>query len=495
VSAEPIAYGKVVAPGVLGVPYADSTGLDFPNSYPVAGSSPLSDGSMVYDSSVSVEIENTNPYPVALAVVTEAYTPGTATALENVTLPNGTTVLEPTTVPARLDPTWSNGTVSAAAFSSGTVTLPLANAGAEESLSVKIAGVAWGLSYLTPATDSLAGVFTAGGLWAFGAVVAVVTLAALLVGLIFAHRLAKRIGRSPKVPVLWPVLWAVVPIVWFGAGYVSFNQTLGPLSPAFLPVPLVVAAFPYLPRLFSRYWEMVEVEGLGASTPDHPVNPKATLPLVVKGAELTCAPETWREALYSHWVGLPPVEGYEVSLVGQKTTVQPRLIQVTPALPLGYYQSDATASCWYDSRAGIARTRHKLAWTTEREEPTLAADGVTVTGKRSRRRFSPHIVPGGLRATFPPKLPVAEVLAGVRSAEVAAHDAEVLGIRIAGLQARHGHDRIAYGVEVAEEIIWFYETGEKPRRREEGRQLVESRRNRALTGERKAEGKETGAGA
>ena len=468
----PVAYGKFCGVGVSCVPYADSTRPDFPYSSPVLNSTPLADGAFVYDVQVGFEIVNGNPSPASFEVVTETWVPGTQTVYENVTGPNGTYRLEPVTVSARLDPSWSNGTVYAGPFSSGELELPLRARTSTVDLEVKAGAASWQLTYLTPATSSLAGVYSVGGIWAFGELVAGVTFVALLAGLAFARKLAERIGRSPPVHVLWPIAWISVPVAWFVLGYVSFNQTLGPLSPAVLPVPMVVAAFPYLPRLFTRGFEMAELEGITPITLDEAQNPKAVVPIVRTQGGLRCAPMTWREVLWSHWLGLPEVIGYELKMLGATARIQPRLVPVTN--PLGpYHRAEVTASAWFDARRGLKRPPHHLAWIHGTRTEAIAADGSRSVTK-TRGHFA--LVRGYLEGTFPPKRPVAEELAAVRSAEVAEHDHEI--IRVENAELRGSMDHLALE-RMAEERTWNEEARnrqDRPRSRDEIRRAVELRK-------------------
>jgi hypothetical protein len=477
----PVSYGKFVATGVFGVPYADSTNLSFPYSYPVFGSGPLQDGVLVYDTQVGVEIVNGEPTSQSFLVVAETWTPATVTVVQNESGPNDTVRSVTVQVPIRFDPSWSNATVTAAAFSSGEVELPLRASSSVLDLEVQVGSASWQLSYLPPATSSVAGVYTNGGVWAISALVAIVTLLSLLVALVAAARLARRIGRSPPVPVLWPAAWVAAPVTWFFFGFVSFNQTLGPASPAILPVPMVLAAFPYLPRLFTRSFEMAEIEGLGPLTLDEAANPKAILPLVKAQGGLKCAPQTWREALLSHWVGLPEVRGYEVKLLGDLARVQPRLVPVSNPLT-SYYQAESTASCWFDARKGLKRPRHRIKWTRDEARPVPGPDGATPVGTRNRRHFSPHVVPGFLEGVFPPKRAVAEELAGVRSAEIREHDHEIERIMNADLRGTLDHLARQY----ADQEIAAHEEArqrqDRPRTREEiERALERFRRSREVS--------------
>ena len=479
----PVSYGKVVAPGVFGVPYATTVDPDFPNSHPSLGTGPLEDGNLVYDTSIGIEIVNPSPGPVEFPVVVEVFDWGTVTQYRNVTTANGSTIVEPVQVPARLDPTWRNATVFSEPFSSGEVVIPLPGTPSTRSLSVTVGEATWSLSTLTPATDSVSGVYTTGGIWGLSIVIAGITAAAILGALALARRLARNIGRSPPVPFWWPALWVAVPFVWFLFGYVSFNQSLGPVSPASVPVPIAIAAYPYLPRLFTKWFDMVEVEGIEPVSLDEAQNPKVTLPLVRTQGKLRCAPATWREAFLSHWVGLPEVRGYRVKLLEHDADVLPRLVPVTNPLEDHYYASDATAACWYDARKGIKRPRHRFRWRREENVPILGPDGVTTTGYRVKRRISPHIERGYLEATFPPKIPVAMELARVRAAEVAEHDHEITRLENADLRGTIDHLSRRYAADSLSAHEEARARQDKPRTREEIERLVErNRRARAAKG-------------
>lgn len=475
----PLTYGKALGDGQFGVPYAESTSPSWPYSYPSVGPEPLADGAMVYDIALGFEMVNPTPVPVSLLVVTETWTPGAQTIYRNVTGANGTYSLVPETVSVRLDPYWANSTITALAGSSGVATISLRQTGAQSPLEVRVGSAVWELSYLTPATSSVAGVYTAGGIWAFAAMIALVTLAAILGALWAAQRLAGRIGRSPPVPRWWPALWVGVPLFWFLTGYVSFNQTLGSLSPLALPVPLAIAAYPYLPRLFTRFFDMVEIEGVEPLSMEEGANPKIILPLVRHQGGLRCAAQTWWEAFLSHWVGLPEVRGYTVELLGRKAQVQPRLMRTSCPLD-GYYAAEASASCWYDARRGIRRPRHRLEWWRTESVPVLGPDGGKIASK-SRRHLSPHVVAGYLEATFPPKRPVAQELAGVRSAEVEAHDNEVDRLENADLRGTLRHLSRAYARDSLRAHDEAATRQDMPRSRDELVQLVARNRRKGST--------------
>ncbi len=456
-----------MAPGIAGIPFAESTNPNFPDSYPTFASTPLEDGAFVFDTQIGVEITNPNPYSASFYVVTESFVPGTATILENV---SGT--VQPVSVPFRYDVSWSNSTVFAAPESSGSVELPLRSTSTQRSLELRVGQATWELVYLTPATAAVSGTYTNAGLWTFALLMAAATAGALLVVLFVAKGIALAIGRSPPVPFWWPVIWIAVPVMWFVQGFVSFTQTFGAASPAVaIPIPVALAVLPYLPRLFTRQWEMLEVEGVDPVTLDEAANPKAVLPVVQDRTTLRCAPQTWREALWSGWLGLPEFRGYEVKMPGGSGRVQPRLLRVENPLS-NYYRAEVTASCWYDVRRGISRPRHRLEWKVTEQVPMFAADGVTPAVTRPKRRFSPHLVAGYLEAVYPPKLPVALYLAGVQSVETSAHDAEVLALENSRLIAKSGHDKIEALRENTRTLVRFYEMGDRPRSPEEVARLV-----------------------
>ncbi len=470
-AAAPVAVGKVVAPGVFGVPFASTSSLTFPST--PASVEPLKDGGIVYDTSVSVMIENAGSVPVALTVSTEEWTPGTVTVVQNESGPNGTYRLVPMQVPARLDPSWSNGTVSAEPGSSGIVTIGLQFSASPRPLELQVGSAAWSLTVLTPATSSVAGLYTSEGLIGFGLIESGVTVVAMLAALAAARRLARAAKRTPRVPVLWPILWIGIPVAAFLLDYVPTNQLLGGTSPLLLPVPIAIAVFPYLPRLW-REFEWARIQGGDPLNRDEGASSEIVLPLVKTEGGLRCAPETWREVLYTlAGTPLPEVRGESVNLLGHSVQVQPR--GMVAANPLSsYYRSEADRAYWYDARAKIQRIRHRFVWTREStiRKPVKSETGETWAPVQ-KRRFSPHVEPGFMRAKFPPLRPVAEELAGVRAAETEAHDNEADRLLVAEMmgtlhhRAREASDR---SLAVAEEA---YQTSTAPRSREELKRLVE----------------------
>ncbi len=467
----PVAVGKVVAPGVFGVPFASTSNLTFPST--PASVEPLSDGALVYDTSLSVEIVNAGSVPVVLAVSVEEWTPGTTTEIQNVSGPNGSYRLVPVQVPARLDPSWANGTVSAEAGSPGTATVSLPFSGHARPLELRVGSATWMLVALTPSTSSVAGIYTAEGLIGFGLIESGVTVAAMLAALGAARKLARAARRTPRVPILWPALWIGLPIAAFLFDYVPTNQLLGGTSPLLIPVPIAIAAFPYLPRLW-REFEWARVQGIDALNREEGTSSEVVLPLVKTAGGLRCAPETWREVLYTLCgVPLPEVRGETVDMVGHVVQVQPR--GMSTSNPLGsYYQSEADRAYWYDAKERIYRVRHRLSWT---REVTVRKPSKTDSGEAwatvKKRRFSPHVERGYLSARFPPLRPVAEELAGVRSAETEAHDNETDRLLVAEMMgAIHHRAREAANrsLAVADEA---YATRNNPRSREEMKRLVE----------------------
>ena len=467
----PVAVGKVVAPGVFGVPFASTSNLTFPST--PASVEPLADGALVYDTSLSVEIVNAGSVPVVLAVSVEEWTPGTVTVTENESGPNGTYRLVPVQVPARLDPSWANGTVSAEPDSTGIATVALPFSGHARPLQLQVGSAAWLLVVLTPSTSSVAGIYTTEGLIGFGLIESGVTVAAMLVALAAARKLARLARRTPRVPIAWPILWIGLPLAAFLFDYVPTNQLLGGTSPLLIPVPVAVAVFPYLPRLW-REFEWARVQGIDVLNPEEGTSSEVVLPLVKTAGGLRCAPETWREVFYTLLgVPLPEVRGETVNMLGHVVQVQPR--GMAASNPLGsYYQSEVDRAYWYDAKAKIQRVRHRLCWTREvtvrrppRSDTGLAGSLV------KKRRISPHVEQGYLRARFPPLRPVAEELAGVRAAETEAHDNETDRLLVAEMMGSIHHrarEAANRSLAVAEEA---YEARSSPRSREEMKRLVE----------------------
>jgi len=480
-AAGPVTYGKVVAPGVTGVPYASTTTATLP-SWP---SSPgyLGDGDLVYDTTLQIWIVNANSFPVSLSVVTEIYNWGTQTVLINETSPSGGYVFVPVQEPVRVNVIWTNATVSALPDEEGGTTIALPFSASEMSLAVTVGTAGWALHVLTPATSSAAGIATTGGEWIFGTTESGITAAVLLGALLASRRFAKRVLRTPRVPLWWPVVWIGSPIVAFVIAYVPTNQLLGPVSPFVVPVPIGFAAFPYLPRLWRNYkWS--RFQGVEGKNLELASSAEVVLPLTTTSAGIACAPETWREVLYVALFGapLPPVIGRSVDLLGTKVTVQPRGMDVSNPLR-GYYRSEADAAYWFDTHEPLERRRHEVRWTrtVTVEKETVLPDGSKKRDAVKKRRFSPHIELGYFSGTFPPLKPVAEVLANVRSAEVEAHDNEVDRLENAELRGRMRHwgrEMARRSVRVVEES---YDDENADPTAEEVRRTVDSQRRRSST--------------
>jgi hypothetical protein len=423
----PIAVGKVVAPGAAAVPYGQGN--------EPTGDNPYTDGSLVYDDQISVELVDYNVAAVTVAITAEEWTPGTVTVYGNQTGANNTTVPITYQETARLDPVWVNATLTALGDgSSASVSLALPYVSSVTPLELKVGSAVWELTTLTPSTDSLAGIFTAGGLDEDLAIEAVVVTAVILGALVAAKRFGKRVYRTPKVPKWWPILWVGVPFGFYFLDYVPTNQALGYLTPFAYPVFIGLAAFPYLPRLW-REFDWARFQGIEPKNTVEASSSEAVLPVVKTKNGLCCAPETWREVLYT-WMGtpLPQIRGATLSWRGKPIRIQPRGLPVSNPLP-AYYESDATAVFWYDATYPIIRVRHRLDWF--REVPftktTVGPDGKPVTASIPKRRFSPHVVEGWMEGVFPPIQPILEQLAAVHAIETEAHDAEVDRVRIADL--------------------------------------------------------------
>lgn len=468
----PVAYGKTVLAGVFAVPYGQG-------SDPLVQGIPalFADGDLVFDSQVSVEVLNTGAAPVDVVISAEEWTVGTITELVNVTGPNGTYALEPENVPARLDPAWSNASISVpgspvGSALTGVVSLPLPYTGSPRHLELRVGDAVWELSALTPVTSSLAGIYTSGGLQAVALVEAAVT-AGVMVAVMFAARgFARKVHRTPRVPKLWPLAWIGIPLLFFLADYVDANQVLGSISSFAYPVFIGAAAFPYLPRLWKDY-ELGEFEGVEALSTEEVANPKFLLPVVKTKGGWACAPETWREVFYTLiGVPLPEIRGAQVSLLGRKVRVQPRGMAVTSPLA-DWYRSDADRSYWFDARVKPVRVRHRLSWwRSETVGVPPGAAGTPGLPPRIRRRFSPHVVPGYLSAVFPPKKTVARELAGVRDAETESYDAELYQLAYADLLGTYRHEvrsQADRAIEISEES---FQERSRPRALEELRRLI-----------------------
>lgn len=478
----PVSYGKTVLPGAFGVPFGQ-------------GAQPwndlFADGDLVYDTQLSIEVVNANPQPVTVVVAAEEWTQGTQLELVNVTQANGTTVPTWINEPARLDASWSNSSLTIpgsppGGSQSGSVSVPLPHTDVVRPLEVHVGLAVWELHVLTPATSSLAGVYSVGGLSAVELLESAVTTAVILSLLVISQRFARRVHRTPRVSPAWPTLWVATPTVLYLFDFVQTNQILGSVSAYLYPVFIGVAAFPYMPRIW-RDFQLAEFEGVEALNPDEATNPRIVLPVVKTKGGLRCVPETWREVLYTLiGVPMPEIRGAEVTLLGRKLRVQPRGMLTSCPLP-DYYKSEVDAGYWFDARHPIRRIRHRLEWTrSETVDVPPSEDGTIPASTKVRRRFSPHVVPGYLEATCPPKPAVALELAGIRDAETEAHDVETYRMALADMIGVYRHNArqwAAEGLSIAEES---FQVRSKPRSPKELEDLVK-RNSKRGRGERQGE--------
>lgn len=463
----PVATGKFVGPGVSAVAYGQG-------SYP-GFQAQFRDGDLVYDSQISVEVVNANPFPIGVSLATEEWTPGTQTVYVNVSQPNGTYRYEPVTLPARLDPAWSNLTLSVLGYSFATASVPLAYASTQRPLELRVGNATWELALLSPVTSSLQGVYTAGGLELVALTEAGATAFVMLAFLVVARRFAKVVRRTPRVTPLWPALWISLPIGFTIFEYVPTNQVLGAISPWLYPAVVGAAVFPYLPRLW-RDFDTSEFEGIRPLNLEQATNSKQLVYTTTVKGGLRCAPETWREVL---WVllghPLPPVKGRTVDLLGKKVEVAPRGMPVSCELG-SYYTAEATWTYWYDARVGMTRSRIHLEWWSYETVPVLGPDDMSGIGERKKRRFSPHVVEGYLEGKFPPKRPVAQELAGIRDAETEAFDNEADRLLVAELMGTIRHVEREYAARSLEVYDEAEQSRRQPRTKAEIQRLIERQR-------------------
>lgn len=469
----PVVAGKVVAPGVFGVPYADVSTVAFPSTPPI-GPTPIQDGDMIYDTQVSVEIVDALPSAISLPVSVEIWTTGTVTVYEPRGSGNNTTVV-PETVPARLDPTWSNATISALGDSSGTVSVTLADVSTEHPMEISVGSASWSVGYLTAATSVVSQVYTGSGLWGFIVAFSVETFVAVGISLVVARRLAERVHSVPRVRPIWPLLWIGVPVVGFALLYVPVNQAIAGLSPFVAPIPVAIAALPYFARTFSRR-HMARLHGLEMRSLGDVRSSEAVVDVVDSEQGLRCAPRTWAEVVWTLLgVPLPEVQGEEVDVLGHSARVPPSGMTVSRLLPGTEYRPDADREYWVDATRPVSLQHHRLRWTREEQvERTISGpDGQTRTESRAKRRISPHIERGYLRAKFPPTQPVLKVLSGVRQAEDLAHENETLHLAVAEMRGtiwsriRSGRLRSVAAMEAS------YRSHGEPRTEDELRRLVD----------------------
>ena len=430
-AAAPVSVGKVVAPGAFGIPYGQG-----PNPPLLPFLAPptdnFADGSLVYDVQVSVEVVNANPYALTVPVVVEEYTPGTAPGVVNVTEPNGTIVPTPEQVPARLDPTWSNASLDVLADSSVTVSLPLAQTSTTRSLSVTVGFAVWSLSVLTPASSSLAGTYSAGGVNAVAADGELAGFVAAIVVVFGAVALTRRVFRTPRAPIWWVPVWALAFGIPFYAFYVPTNQVLGVVTPYLFPFVLGAVSFPFVCRLFRRSSLSLAL-GIHALNAREEAAAGGVLELIDERLPLRVAPRSWREVLYvAFGAPLRRAIGFSRTVLGELVEVAPNGLpmKLAPGLE-AYHAPEEKRVYWYDARYQIEDipTRLKLRRVVPLDVPPAPVPEGSAPPK-VRKAWDPHIEVGSLKAVWIPTQPVMEHLAGLRSTESDATEGEIARLRL-----------------------------------------------------------------
>ncbi|MHB8351124.1 MAG: hypothetical protein ACYDFT_00270 [Thermoplasmata archaeon] len=394
------------------------------------GSSPFvpgfyTDSNLVYDTQVEVLFLFSGETASPVEIVAEQFVPGTVTQYVNQTVGNSTTVRE-IQVPARLTPQWSNVTTVLYPRTASYVTLPIPQATSQESLEISVDGATWELYHLTPTSSSLAGIYTAGGIEGVAFSEAGVTAIIMVASIMLAQRFARRVYRTPRVPFWWPAAWIGIPIVAILGAYVPTNQFLGALSPWLYPVFFAAAAWPYLPRIFSKS-TVAEFQSFEPRTSTQGTAPKVLLPVVTTSEGLRCAPETWREVFYTFaGVPLPEVRMETVKAGGIDLKISPSGLPVTCPMP-PWYASDSEVTYWYESRRGLQRVRHRFRWTVDVavQRDVVGPDGIVRSESKTKRRLSPHVEQGRLTGVFPPIRSIAEYVVGIRTIEQSSMDWEV----------------------------------------------------------------------
>jgi hypothetical protein len=427
----------------------------------------LSDQDLVYDTSVDVLFLYSGSAPIAINVSAEQFDWGSETVYVNETVANRT-VLQPEQVPVRVDVQWSNTSVTLLPKAGSYVDLPLPFAGQPKHLEVSVPGVTWELTHLTPAGSSIAGLYSTLGLGLLLLIESAVTAAVLVAALFAAKLLATKAYRTPRVRAWWPAAWIAVPVFLFFEEYIPFNQFLGSLSPYLYPVFIAAAAFPYLPRLW-RNCKMGMFLSFRPKSSTEGSMPAAVLPVVERQGGLRCAPETWREVLYTLLgVPLPEVKMDTVDSAGIELKLEPKGLPASCPLD-PWYDADVDVFYWFDSRKGLKRVRHRLEWTRAVQVPkfTELEDGTLKTETVTKRRFSPHIVEGYLAGSYPPVQDIAEYLAGIRSLEQESMDHEVDRLMVASLQGQIMRERRLASRELMDVAIEAIYSATKPATREE----------------------------
>jgi hypothetical protein len=411
-----LAPGKTVAPGVWGYLYGQGS-TAFSQQY-------FTDGNLVYDTSLQVFLLNGEPYPVPVEITTEQFVWGSETVEENVTRGNST-VVEPVTLPVRVDVQWSNLSVTALAGTVTAATVSLPSTGSQKDLVVTIGAASWQLTHLTPATSSLSDLLTTGSAYFALAVESLLSVLVVMALLFVAKALVARIKGVPRWPLWWPLLVIGAPTAAFVGWYVPVNQLLGVVSPLLYPLAIGLAFFPYLPRLWDRSVRSVAI-GFEPTGIESGRFPYFAMPVVDEPGGPKLAPETVREAWWVLWgKPLPGIDLEVVRVNGQELAVHPFGMDALRALRsrLGVRLDRIY---WYDAARQPRRAYTHLEWWTEEtrtvqrpvrdpETGSTSIGTVTVT----RRRFRPHVVVGSLSAKFAAReaREIVRFVAGMRGLE------------------------------------------------------------------------------
>jgi hypothetical protein len=416
-----LAPGKTVAPGVWGYLYGQGS-TAFSQQY-------FTDGNLVYDTSLQVFLLNGEPYPVPVEITTEQFVWGSETVEENVTRGNST-ILEPVTIPVRVDVQWSNISVTALAGTVTAATVDLPSTGSQKDIDVLIGTASWQLTHLTPATSSLSDLLTTGSAYFALAVESLLSILVVMGLLFVAKALVARIKGVPRWPLWWPLLVIGAPTAAFLGWYVPVNQLLGVVSPLLYPLAIGLAFFPYLPRLWDRSVRSVAI-GFEPTGIESGRFPYFAMPVVDEPGGPKLAPEAVREAWWVLWgKSLPAIDLQLVRVDGQELAVHPFGMDALRALRsrLGVR---IDRIYWYDATRQPRRAYTHLEWWTDEtrtverpvrdpETGSTSIGTVTVT----RRRFRPHVVVGSLSVKFAAReaREIVRFVAGMRGLETNEED-------------------------------------------------------------------------
>ncbi len=444
-----------------------------------AGGAVLTAAPEVYDTSLDVVFSYSGAQPTVVNVSAVQFTWGTQTEYVNETRGNSTTLV-PVSVRVEENPTAVGLSVPLYPRTQSYVPLALPVATSLENLEVSVDGATWNLTHLTPAGSSFASFEASLGLNGVLIIEALLTGAILLGVWRTARWMGKRVYHVPKVRLWWPALCVTPWVAFFFADYVDFNQLFGAVSPVLIPAVIGLGAFPYLVRGWHNY-RQAQFVGFDMRTTTTGQAPSFALPTVKTKDGLRRAPETWREAFWTLvGVPLPEVAMDTVASAGVKVKIEPSGLPVTcPTVPA--QEVDADEIFWYDARAGVTATRHRLVWT---REVTVAKDvplpdGTVRTDKRTVRRFSPHVEPGILRGRFPPIRDMLEYLTGIRTVEEEAQAHEVDKLLVAHLRGSILRERRDASKELLEVAIRAaYERATPASREELERRVLAHRRAR-----------------